>query len=81
MLFGVERARIARDEVSLVAEVFGVGRTWQYDPRAVSRLRALEGVESPFGASADRCGTCAGKPPRFRLRRENDPLRFQPRCR
>lgn len=53
MLFGVERARIARDEVSLRREVFGVGRTWQYDPRAVSRLRALEGVESPFGAMPD----------------------------
>lgn len=48
MLFGVERVRIARDKVSLRREVFGVGRTWQYDPRAVSRLRALEGVEGPF---------------------------------
>lgn len=51
MLFGVERVRIARDEVRLRREVFGVGRTWQYDPRAVSRLRALYDVESPFGTS------------------------------
>jgi hypothetical protein len=50
MLFGVERLRIARDEVSLRHEALGIGRTRRYDPRAVTRLRALEGADGPFAA-------------------------------
>ncbi|HEY0232097.1 MAG TPA: hypothetical protein VGC55_12665 [Dokdonella sp.] len=48
-LFGVERFRVARDEVNLRREILGLGYTRGFDPRSVRGLRAVELPDRMFG--------------------------------
>jgi len=48
-LFGVERFRVARDEVKLRREILAIGYTRGFDPRSVRGLRAVELPDRMFG--------------------------------